>query len=125
MFKIAIILLISGVLLPYFGMWFTGTYMLGNGSEPNFVPMQIASMFAFLLSIGLLCLTKIERNLFVKAICIIIALAYPISWVIYLLSTQSNEYVMFPATTFFFKNCIAGCVAVLIFRNCREVHNEI
>ena len=126
MFKIAIILLISGVLCPYIGMWFAGTYMLGNGPVPNFFPMQIASMFSILLSVGLICLTKIERNIFLKIMCVLVSLAYPISGIAYMYSTQNTEYCTWLFTTgFFFKNCIAALVAVLVFRNCRLIHDEV
>ena len=126
MFKVAIILLVSGVLFPYLGMWFAGTFLLGNGPEPNFLPMKIASMFGFLLSAGLYYLAKMERYFLIKLVCFFVALAYPISGIAFLLFAQNAEFSTWLLTTgLFFKNCIAALVALLVFRNCRVIHDEI
>ena len=128
MLKKSIIFLIAGLLLPYIGMWLAGTFMLGNGTAPNFFPMQIASMFSFLLSVGLYILTKIEKNILIKTVCILVAVSYPLLGIAFFLSIPNSDYsnsTWFYTTGFFFKNCIAVLVALLVFRNCRVNHNEI
>ena len=128
MLKKAIMFLIAGVFLPYIGMWFAGTYMLGNGTSPNSIPIQLASMLSFLLSVGLYFLTKIEKNILIKVVCILLAIAYPLSGIYSFLSLSSSDYSNSTwqlTTGFFFQNCIAALVALLVFRNCRVIHNEI
>jgi len=121
----AIIILMAGIVLPYIGVWFASTFLLGIGSEPNFVPAQIASSFALLLSVGIYFLSKIESSSQLRMLCIFVALAYFVSGISILLIPGGDNIHHLLNLNLFLKTTIGVLVGVLVLRNCKVVNEKI
>jgi len=121
----AIIILMAGIVLPYIGVWFAGTFLLGSGSEPNFVPAQIASGFALLLSVGIYFLSKIEKNSPLRILCVLVAIAYIASGtsIFFTQDGEISHHVL--NLNLFLKITIGVLVGVLVLRNCKVVNEKI
>ena len=122
--------LLAGIILPYIGIWFASTFMLGYGSQPNFLPAQIASCLTWLLSLGIYFLSKIEKNLYLRLICTFVALGYIVSGIAYIAMSSDGEVssysgMLFFQLTYFFKTSLAVLAGILVLRNCKVIDEEI
>ena len=121
----AIYFFIAGLVVPYIGMWFAGSFMLGSGESPNFIPMQIASLFTIFFSVGLFYLSKVEKRSQIKIFCLILSLVYAAVHLGILLPQDSQMYSLWFQATYFLKILVGVTAGIVLLEVARESQNEI
>jgi len=114
-----------GLVVPYIGMWLAGRFMLGSGESPNFVPMQIASLFTIFFSVGLFYLSKIEKRSQIKVFCIVLSVVYAAMHLGVFIPQDSQIYSLWFQVTYFLKILVGVTAGAVLLELARKNQNEI
>jgi membrane protease YdiL (CAAX protease family) len=106
-------------------VWFAGNFLLSTGETPNFIPMQIASGFTILFSVGLLYLSKIEKRLSIRVCCIALAILYALMHFGIFLSQGNELHNLWFQTHYFLKVLVGVTAGIVLLRAIKGIENEI
>ena len=116
---------IAGLVIPYVGMWFAGTFMLGSGATPNFLPMQVVSLFTILFSIGLYYLSKIEKRKHISVLCVLTAAIYAVMHFGILIPQDNPQHYIWFQGMYLMKIVIGVLAGVVLLETLKEFQSEI